>query len=144
MRAAEAQRRKATAAMQSMSVGPVSAPPFALANDPATLHQEMLKRIAALEDTIAKLPPAPYEKEIEEIEKDIAQLKAQPPVPTQRPIDAVKSESRVRALGEKVLVGVATSLATTAVSAASNALWARFGDQLKALADAISAWIASL
>ena len=129
--------------MNSMSVGPV-APPLAVTNDPATLHQEMRKRIAALEETIAKLPTAPEgllnDNEIDEIKSEIATLKTLPPVPAKVPTEAVGAQSRLAKFGEKVLVG----LATTAVSEASKALWAQYGDQLKALARSIGEWIASL
>jgi hypothetical protein len=102
------------------------------------------KRIAALEETIAKLPTAPTgplnDNEIDEIKSEIATLKTLPPVPAKFPTEAVGAQSRLAKFGEKVLVG----LATTAVSEASKALWAQYGDQLKALARSIGEWIASL
>ena len=138
-----ARQRVLVAAMNSMSVGPV-APPLAVTNDPATLHQEMRKRIAALEETIAKLPTSPEgllnDNEIDETKSEIATLKTLPPVPAKFPTEAVRAQSRLAKFGEKVLVG----LATTAVSEASKALWAQYGDQLKALARSIGEWIASL
>jgi hypothetical protein len=54
----------------------------------------MLKRIAALEETIAELPPASAgprplnDNDIEEIKREIARLKALPPVPAKPPTDA--------------------------------------------------------
>jgi hypothetical protein len=145
----EARRRRFIAATSSG----VAAPPFALINDPRRLHEEMLKRIAAVEETIAKLPtighnkpPGPIEaapldnNEIEEIKNEIARLKTPPAVPTQPPAEVVEAESKLRTFGEKVLVGVATAV----VIGAGKELWARFGDQLIDLANAIAAWIASL
>jgi len=142
MRAHHAARQRAhAAAMSSMSVGPV-APPHVLRSE--ALYNEMRRRIAALEETIAKLPTAPGgpldEDEIEEIKREIAKLKTLPPVPAQPPTEAAAVQSRLANFGEKVLVG----LATTAVTEASKALWAEYGDQLIALARAICEWLASL
>jgi hypothetical protein len=93
----------------------------------------------------APAPEGPLnDNEIEEINSEIATLKTLPPVPTQPPTDAIKAESKWRERGEKVLVGLATGLATSAVSEASKALWARCGDQLIDAANALGAWIASL
>jgi hypothetical protein len=50
-----ARQRAFVAAMNTRPI----APPLALTSDPATLYQEMRKRIAALDETIAKLPTAP-------------------------------------------------------------------------------------
>ena len=76
------------------SSGPV-APPLAVTNDPATLHQDMRKRIAALEETIAKLPTAPEgllnDSEIDEAKNEIATLKTLPPVPAKFPTEAAGS-----------------------------------------------------
>lgn len=120
------------------------APPLALTSDPTILYQEMRKRIAALEETIAKLPTAPggplNDNEIDEIKSEIATLKTLPPVPAKPPTEAAGMQSRVASFGEKVLVG----LATTAVTEASKGLWAQCGDQLIALARSIGEWIASL
>lgn len=120
------------------------APPLALTSDPTILYQEMRKRIAALEETIAKLPTAPggplNDNEIDEIKSEIATLKTLPPVPAKPPTEAAGIQSRVASFGEKVLVG----LATTAVTEASKGLWAQCGDQLIALARSIGEWIASL
>ena len=147
-----ARRRAHGAAMRSMSVGPV-APSLAITSDPRQLHGladpivvygEMRKRIAALEETIANLPTAPgallTDNETDEIKSEIATLKTLPPVPAKPPTEAAGAQSRLATFGEKVLVG----LTTTAVSEASKALWAQYGDQLIALARAIGEWIASL
>jgi hypothetical protein len=144
-----ARRRAHGAAMGSMQhISAKLEGAGALAADPILLHGEMRKRIAAIEETLAKLPPAPEgplnDNEIEEINSEIATLKTLPPVPTQPPTDAIKAESKWRERGEKVLVGLATGLATSAVSEASKALWARCGDQLIDAANALGAWIASL
>jgi hypothetical protein len=145
-----ARQRNAAAAMNSMSFDPLGPLPLraSVTSDPRLLHEEMRKRIAALEETIANLPTAPGgplgNNELEEIKNEIAKLKTQPPVPAQPPTDAVEAESKLRKFGEKVL----SSLATQAVSEASKAigrkLWASYGDQLIALAKSIGEWIASL
>ena len=49
----------------------------------------MLRCIAALEQTIRKLP-TPLDEEVEEVKRELAKLKALPPVPTRLPTDAVK------------------------------------------------------
>ena len=129
------------------SSGPV-APPLAVTNDPATLHQDMRKRIAALEETIAKLPTAPEgllnDSEIDEAKNEIATLKTLPPVPAKFPTEAAGAQSRLAKFGEMVLQRLAADEAGRAITAASKALWAQYGDQLIALARSIGDWIASL
>jgi hypothetical protein len=129
------------------SSGPV-APPLAVTNDPATLHQEMRKRIAALEETIAKLPTASdgllNDSEIDETKSEIATLKTLPPVPAAPPTEAAGAQSRLAKFGEMVLQRLAADEAGRAITAASKALWAQYGDQLIALARSIGDWIASL
>jgi hypothetical protein len=79
-------QRAHAAAMSSMSVGPV-APAHVLRSE--DLYNEMRRRIAALEETLAKLPAVPGapldDNEIEEIKREIAKLKTLPPArPTLR------------------------------------------------------------
>jgi hypothetical protein len=116
-----AQVAHATAARQSGYraatgiVTPTTGTPFALAHDPNYLHWVMLNRIAALEETIEKLAtlpdaeqitPSPLDdSEIEEIRRTLVKLRALPPVPTQRPTDAVEVPNKFREFGEKVLYG---------------------------------------
>jgi hypothetical protein len=143
-RDAAARRRSFIAATSSGMVAPVGPPPFALRNDPSVLHAAMLDRIAALEETIAKLPirGGPLDGgEIEEIKREIAKLKTLSPVPTTAPTEA---EGTVRKFGEKVLQSLAVDQAKQVLSAASKALWTRYGEQLIALAHSIGEWIASL
>jgi hypothetical protein len=145
-RDAAARQRRLRAATGSS--GPV-APPFALAHDPSVLHAAMLKRVAALEETTAKLltsgegqikPRLLDDSDLDEIRSEIETLKRLPPVPAKPPTDAAGAQSKLAKFGEKVLV----ALATTAVSEASKALWAEYGDRLIALARAIGEWLASL
>jgi hypothetical protein len=108
----------------------------------------MLKRIAALEETIAKLPTAPRgpltDNEIAEINSEIAALKTLPPVPAKPPTEAARAQGRLAKLGEKVLEHLATDAAKWVITAGSTAFWEMCGDQLKALAQVIGEWIASL
>jgi hypothetical protein len=118
-----------------------------LAHDPSVLHTAMLKRIAALEETTAKLPPASAgprpldDNDIAEIEREIARLKALPPVPAKPPTDA---QNKLRAFGEKVLQSLAEDAAKRLISEAAKQLWAEYGDRLIALAQSIGELIASL
>jgi hypothetical protein len=119
---------------------------------PGRLHEEILRRIAALAETIAKLPtarpgighnraPPLDDDEIGEIKNEIATLKMQPPVPTRPPPEAIEAESKLRKFGEKVLGWLA---AAEVLKEAGHDAWAMFGEQLIALANAIAGWIASL
>jgi hypothetical protein len=102
----------------------------------------MLKRITALEDTIAHLPtPGPLEdSEIEESKEALATLKSLPPAPAKPPAEAVQAQSKLKAFGEKI----AERLATQVLTDIAKELWARYGDQLIDLAKAIAEWIATL
>ena len=62
----------------------------------------MLRSIAALEQTIRKLP-TPHDEEVEEVKRELAKLKALPPVPTRLPTDAVQAQAKLRKFGEQVL-----------------------------------------
>jgi hypothetical protein len=119
-----------------------------LAADPIVVHAEMRKRIAALEETIAKLPTAPggplNDNEIDETKSELATLKTLPPVPAKPPTEAAGAQSKLAKFGEMVLQRLAADEAGRAIAAASKALWAQYGDQLIALARSIGEWIASL
>jgi hypothetical protein len=106
----------------------------------------MLKRIAALEQTIAQLPtPGPLDdSEIEESKTAIATLKNLPAVPAGPPAEAVQAPSKLKALGEKVLESLATDAAKSMFRAAARALWDHYGHQLIDLAKAIGEWLARL
>ena len=100
--------------------------------DPApgqnVLHAVMLKRIAALEKTIAKLPTPPSE-EIEEVKNEIVRLRALPPVPTRLPTDAVQAQAKLRKNGED-LSSLATQVVSVSVKAAVKERWASYGHEL--------------
>ena len=104
----------------------------------------MLRRVAELEETTAKLPRGgPLDdSEIEEIKRQIAKLKAT--VPEGPPIEAVGAQTKLGAVGKRVLESLATDAAKWPLTAASTALWVRYGDQLTDLARSIGEWIASL
>jgi hypothetical protein len=135
--------RQRAAAVARMSADPSSFP----FPERARLHQEMLNRIAALEETIAKLPTSSQEQnkprpldddEIEELKTEIARLKTLPPMPDQPLPDAIKAESKLRKFAEKVFLAMAADV----TRAALNKLWETFGPQLIEVANAIARWIA--
>jgi hypothetical protein len=123
-------------------------------------HEEMLKRITAIEDTIAKLKPTPpgighnqppplSGIEIEEIWRDIIEVKTKPAVPKEPPDDALATASRLTASGERVLgycAKQADNFATEMVKSAGKAvpIWALFGNQLIALGASIEQWLSAL
>ena len=137
-----AQRRRTLIARTGIGTD-TSKTPHAQAHDPAYLHQVMLKRIAALEKTIARLPTPPSD-EIEEAKREIAKLRALPPVPIRLPTDAVQAQAKLRKFGEQVLSSLATPVVSAAVKSAVKELWASYGHQLIATAQSIGEWIASL
>jgi len=82
------------------------------------LHEEILKRLAAIEDTISKLPiagighnkppeaiePLPLSgREVEEIRNYIAVVKAQPAAPAQLPTDVGLAATRQKFFAQKIL-----------------------------------------
>jgi len=139
--------RDAAAHRRSFRATTGSGTALPLAHDPSVPHTEMLKHIAALEETTAKLPPASVgprplnENDIDEIKREIARLKALPPVPAKPPTDA---QSKLRAFGEKVLQSVAEDAAKRLINEAAKQFWTQYGDQLIALARSIGEWIANL
>jgi len=128
--------------------------PFAAAHDPTHLHQVMLSRIAALEETIKKLAALPDAEQIEpkplddsepaQIRNMLANAKALPPAPAQRPTDVVEVEGKLKKFGDKVAVGLTVWVTTKVASAAATALWANCSDQLIGAAKAIGEWYANL
>src|SRR5262245_27389536 len=145
VRQAARQRARLAAHLGGMSVGPPlplaasSAPPSA---DVATLHQQMLKHVVALQEMLANLPPPPRpldDNEIEEIKEELARLKASPVVPAPRP---PTTESPLRKFAEKVLQYVAARQAAEATKAVGD--WAHLGDKLNTVVEAVRDWIASL
>jgi hypothetical protein len=133
---------------------PTTDTPQAQARDPSYLHQVMLRRIAALEETFAKLAALPDaeqikprpldDSELEEIRRTLASLKTLPSAPAQRSPDAVKAPSKLREFGDKVLVGLTVWAATKVASAAATALWATCGAQLTFAAQSVVEWLESL
>jgi hypothetical protein len=87
----------------------------------------MLKRIAALEETIAKLPTAPggplNDNDIAEINSEFATLKTLPSVPAKPPTEAAGAQSRLAKFGEKVLESLAADAARRSITAVSKAFW---------------------
>ena len=77
--------------------------PHAQAHDPTYLHQVMLRSIAALEKTIRKLP-TPHDEEVEEVKRELAKLKALPPVPTSAANRRGASTSQVKKVWRAGLV----------------------------------------
>ena len=106
------------------------------------LHAAMLKRIAALERTIAKLP-TPSSEEIEEVKNEIAKLRELPPVPTRLPTDAVQAQAKLRKNGEQILSSLATQVVSASVKVAVKERWASYGHELIATAQSVGEWIAN-
>jgi hypothetical protein len=133
-------------------------------------HKEMLARLAELEATVAKLlspstpgighnnPPPLDNTELEEIKREIALLKAQPPVPTALPVEASKTASKFVRLGQRVLTWIGkhldTGIAEFMKSAGKTAgpvvvggllaIWLTVGHQLTDSAIAIMQWLMRL
>ena len=106
------------------------------------LHAAMLKRIAALEKTIAKLPTASGEA-IKEVKSEMAKLRALPPVPTRLPTDAVQAQAKLRKNGEQILSSLATQVVSASVKVAVKERWASYGHELIATAQSVGEWIAN-
>jgi hypothetical protein len=106
------------------------------------LHAAMLKHIAALEKTIAKLP-TPSSEEIEEVKNEIAKLRALPPVPTRLPTDAVQAQAKLRKNGEQILSSLATQVVSASLKVAVKERWANYGHELIATAQSVGEWIAN-
>jgi hypothetical protein len=169
----EAGRRRRIAASQS---GPIGSPYTLTAgggeyevtgSQARLLHQQILHNIAAVEDTIAKLPvpapgighnkpPEPFEpldaQEIQAVRQLVARLRGLPAVPTQVPTDTAQAAKKLGEYAKKVVayVGkqadtfVTETVKTGGKAAPYGALWAMFGDQLIALANSIMEWIRTL
>lgn len=122
---------------------PTTDTPHAQAHNSTYLHRVMLRSIAALEQTIRKLP-TPLDEEVEEVKRELAKLKALPPVPTRLPTDAVQAQAKLRKFGEQVLSSLATQVVSAGLKEAAKELWASYGHQLIATAQSIGEWIANL
>jgi hypothetical protein len=133
-------------------------------------HKEMLARLAELEATVAQLlepsipgighnNPPPFDSaELEEIKREIALLKAQPPVPTAFPVEASKIASKFVRFGEHGLTWTGKQLdtfVTEFMKAAGKiagpvavgallAKWLTVGHQLTDSAAAILKWLMAL
>jgi hypothetical protein len=127
-------------------------------------HNEMLARLAELEATVAKLlspstpgighnnPPALDNAELDEIKKEIALLKAQPPIPA-NPNDARAAAGKFSRFGERALAWVAKQLDTFATEFSKSAgheagkaavqlsKWLMLGSGLMLSAAAILQWL---
>jgi hypothetical protein len=106
------------------------------------LYAAMLKRIAALEKTIAKLP-TPSSEEIAEVKNEIAKLRALPPVPTRLPTDAVRAQAKLRKNGEQILSSLATQVVSASLKVAVKERWASYGHELITTAQSVGEWIAN-
>src|SRR5262249_36844386 len=95
-----------------------------------------LQRIAALEESIRKLP-TPLSDDVEEVKRELAKLKALPPVPTQLPTDVVEAPSKLRKFGEQVLAEVAKM----ALREALKELWTSYGHHVIDAANAAGEWL---
>jgi hypothetical protein len=102
----------------------------------------MLKRLAALEKTIAKLP-TPSSEEVEEVKNEMAKLRALPPVLTRLPTDAVQAQAKLRKNGEQILSSLATQVVSASVKVAVRERWASYGHELIATAQSVGEWIAN-
>ena len=131
--------RKAAAGKGAGKAKPRKIDPAAGQNVP---HAVMLKRIDALEKTIAKLPTLPSE-EIEEVKNEIAKLRALPPMSTRLPTDAVQAQAKLRKNGEQILSSLATQVVSASVKAAVKERWASYGHELIATAQSVGEWIAN-
>jgi hypothetical protein len=121
-----ARQMRSVAAMSSMSVGWLPQAPSS-----PSLHEQMLKRVAALEEVLASpaVQASLDEKEAAELKAEIARLKQRGLSRT----DAAGVESKLRKFAEAVVMSLAVDQAKKALAEAAQAL-----------ADAISAWIGSL
>jgi hypothetical protein len=113
----------------------------------------MLNRIAALEETAAKLAALPEaerikpkpldDDELEEIRNLLAQVKVLPAL-TRPTTLAFGVPNKLRKFGERVVSSMAEDAAKYGFYVAAGALWVKYGHQLIALAHAIAEWLASL
>ena len=131
--------RKAAADKGAIKVKPRKLDPPVGQN---VLHAAMLKRLAALEKTIAKLP-TPSSEEVEEVKNEMTKLRALPPVPTRLPTDAVQAQAKLRKNGEQILSSLATQVVSASVKVAVKERWASYGHELIATAQSIGEWIAN-
>jgi hypothetical protein len=150
---AHATARRQQAFKAAMGIGTSTAgTPHALAHA-AHLHQQMLNRIAALEETAAKLAALPEaqrikpnpldDDELEEIRNLLAEVKVLPAL-TRPTALAFGVPHKLWKFGERVVKSMAEDAAKWVVYAAAGALWVKYSQELMALAHAINEWLASL
>jgi hypothetical protein len=126
---------------------------------PAIIHEEILQRIAELEELTPKLPvgighnkpPEPIEvppplkvSEIRKINKEIRAVKVLPAVPKRPPASAKRAARIFKKYGEKVMAYLGKKVADYATAKAAEALWHQYGDQLIRLGKVILEWLTSL
>jgi hypothetical protein len=143
------------------------------ADRPAILHQEVLKRIAELEDLIKKLPettpgighnrsPEPIEQtpvtpsELLEIKTILREIKSLPAIPTQQREIASnaantlnKISSRIWKCADDILTGASMAAGAAIVAGVIPAnekfnIWHLFSALLSSLAQAISEWLTAI
>jgi hypothetical protein len=133
-----------------------------------TLHDEMLRRVASLEEAMAKLavtkpgighnnPPDPVpfgDDDRRVIEIAIVMLRAQPPKPETQPVEAGEAAAKLMTIGERLkayAIKQGDTFVSEAVKSAGGELgkraiqspfWLTLAGLL--IATAVSAWIASL
>jgi len=127
--------------------------------DAAAVHEEMLRRIAALEDTFAKLPiagighnkppepePLPLaESEFTEIKVYIVFLKEQSAVPAQLPTRLGVVARELKTLGQRVLDHLQAHAIEIGIAAVSGlGIWHEFGERLMALGNVVTEWLKAL
>jgi hypothetical protein len=119
-----------------------------------TQHDEILRRITALEGMVAELRaqlpgighnlrPLSIE-EFEDAQKQIANLKAQPITPAAPATEAKAAESKLRAYGTKIVESLSQEAIREALKEVGRKSWATYGDRLIALADLLVEWLKGL
>jgi len=143
------------------------------ADRPAILHQDVLRRIAELEDLIKKLPeptpgighnraPEPIERtpvtpsELSEIKTILQEIKSLPAIPTQEreiarnAADTLnKISSRIWKCADDLLTGASLAAGAAIVASVTAAnekfnIWHLFSALLSSLAQAISEWLTAI
>jgi hypothetical protein len=148
-----AQIARALAARQRAFVATIGTgtvtPPFTPTPDPPTLHAEMLRRVAALEEATARLlasgearlKPRPLDDaDLDEIKSEIETLRQLPPVPAKPPPEAVRAQGKLAKFAE----AVSQRLAADAIREGAKTLWTDHHEKLIAAVRAIAEWVASL
>jgi hypothetical protein len=144
-RGAAARQRAHIAATSNQSGG---SPPFPIGHL-TSLHETMLKRVAALEQATAALlreeQVGPLDaRDLDEIKRELATLKTLPPAPARQPAEAIKTQGKLTAFAKKLAEDLAKDGAKGLIRLAAGKLWANYGDQLLDLARTIGEWLANL